>query len=266
MSLLILTLSFLFSFLSSELLLAQTVLIPDQAVSAKDYFSQCQAEEYICAADFQLKQLQEKPTPLFDSLIDSISLSDSQFLKMLPKRIQEVLQNEIISVDQLSMLLRLVQQTESEGNRLLLNEIKFLLDQLEKQKKTNDLQEDFVVFFKVPIKKENFSKIKKSILNISYFEISFNRLAQQRNTKESGLTEPQYLVTGNCEKFQLNIETEPLRNKLYFENSCGWSKPFQHSSEKMLSVVSNNKSWFVAGALIIGAAVIANQYEFTIQY
>ncbi len=266
MSLLILTLSFLFSFLSSNLLMAQTVLIPDQAVTAEDYFSRCNIEGNICAANFQLEQLQGKPTPLFDSLIDSISLTEIQFLKALPKKIQEILENEMISVEQLSMLYRLVQQTESESNRLLLIEIKFLLDQLDSQKKTAELQEDFVVFFKVPIKKENFKKMKRSILNITYSEISFNRLAQQRNTKKNSSTEPQYLVTGNCEKFQLNLETEPLKYKLYFENSCGWTKSFQQSSERMFTVVNNNKSWFIAGALVVGAALIANQYEFTIQY
>lgn len=266
MRLVILTLSFLFSLMSSDLLLAQTVLIPDQAVTATDYFNQCKTDGYVSAAAFQSSQLQEKPTPMFDSLIDSISLSDNQFLKALPKKIGEILENEIISVEQLRMLHRLLQQTESENNRLLTGEIKFLLDQMESQKKTLNFEEDFVVFFKVALKKENFSKVKQSILNVKYFEISFNRLAQQRNTQENRAPEPQYLVIGNCENFQSILETEPLKNKIYFENSCGWSKPFQQSSEKMYTAFIDHKSWFIAGALVIGAALIANQYEFTLQY
>ena len=124
MSLILLMIAFLISPLTNQFVFAQTVLIPDQWVSAEDYLTKCKMDGYICVQNFQLTNIQEKPTPLFDELIDSIDLSNKVFLTALPKKIQHILQVEMISADQLNMLVRLLEPIESSDNRLILSEVK----------------------------------------------------------------------------------------------------------------------------------------------
>ncbi len=266
MSLLILITTFLISLLTNQFAFAQTVLIPDRLVSAEDYLAKCKLDGYICVQNFQLKVIQEKPTPLLDELIDSIDLSNKDFLIGLAKKVRHILQTEMISADQLDMLIRLLESIESSETRLLLAEVKFISNTLAGEKKLTHFDEDFIVFFKIPLKIANFYKIKKSLIDLPFYEVTFNRLAQQRTTNGKNTSEPEFLISGNCEKFTNNLDTEPTKSKIYFEKSCGWTNRFQESSEKMYHGLNENKNWILTTALILGAAVIANQYEFKIQY
>ena len=266
MSLILLMIAFLISPLTNQFVFAQTVLIPDQMVSAEDYLTKCKMDGYICVQNFQLTNIQNKPTPLFDELIDSIDLSNKVFLTALPKKIQHILQVEMISADQLNMLVRLLEPIESSDNRLILSEVKFISSMLTSEKKLTNFDEDFIIFFKIPIKKANFEKIKKSVFDLPYYEVVYNRLAQPRSTNGKNTPDFEFLISGTCKKFTTNLETEPMKSKIYFEKSCSWTDGFEESTQKMYHAVSENKHWIITGVLILSAALVANQYEVTFQY
>ena len=262
----LLTLSLLFALFTDSSAFAQTLLIPDTTVLAENYTEKCELEGYICMGNFQFKNIAAESTPQFDSLIDSLDLSNKSFLGSLPKKIQSILQDESISTDQLEMLVRLLEQIQTEQSRLLLNELNFVAKLVQKDQRIVNFNQDFIVFFKVPMKKSNLLKIKKSLLALPYYEVSFNKEIQKKTSTGKQIKTADYLVTGSCENAVTSIDSDSVKWKIMSEKSCGWTKNFTETTTTVYKKAKQNKGWIVTGALLISAALLANQYEIKFEF
>ncbi len=245
---------------------AETLLIPDQMVTAEYYFEKCQLEGYICAQNFQVKSLQEKPTPLFDAFVDSIDLSSKNFLEKIPKQIQQILKTEMISVQQLNMLLHLLEQTDATENQLLLKEMKTIYNLIAGEKKISLMTENFILFFKEPMAKSRLEKMNARLIGVPYYEINYNRLALLKSTQSADDSLPGYLAAGECDQWTTVLPIESVKWKVLSEKSCGWGKEFQNSSQQIYTTVIKNKNWFLTGALIIGAVALASHHEVVVEF
>ncbi len=261
-----LIITFLLSLFTFKTVQAQTVLIPDMSVTAEDYNKKCQADGYTCIQSYQLNTISAQPTPLFDSFIDSIDLLSKSFLSSMPKQVQRILQEEMISPEQLDMLCRLLEQAPSEQSRILLNEIKYITHLLQKEKRINLLTQDFIVFFKTPLSLGSLARLNKTVVQLPYFEITYNQVATQQKIKNKSRTEPIFLVTGSCETAVPSLDMDSTKWKIISEKSCGWSKDLQQTSKIVVSNIKENKNWIVIGSLLVGAAVLSSQYELKFQF
>ena len=223
--------------------------------------AKCVGEGYICTQKFFFEQASSKPTPLFDQLIDSIDLTDKNYVSQLPTAIKNVLQAEMISTEQLEMLARLLEQVQNEtkdtqGVKQLLNEVTYIQNTLVSAKNADLNQEKFVIFFKKAFTISDFNKIKKSYLHLPSVEIAYNTLP---NTSEN-------LITGICENAHLNEQMQVTSWKVMSEKTCSWSESFGKSTAGFTSTIKENKGWIITGAVLIGAAILVNQYEVKFQF
>lgn len=245
---------------------AQTILIPDQTVAAQDYVAKCQQPGYTCVQKYLIDQTVEKPSVLFDALIDSIDVSNKLFIDTLPKQVQNILQSEMISFEQLEMLIRLLEQSQDGAKDLkttsqLISELKYIQSASTSVNAPNFSSEDVVVFFKRPYSHENFQKLKKSYLNLPYVEIRFASAPNLNFTKSKVQNTANSLVTGTCENAVISPVITTTQWKILSEKSCGWSETLNKSSSGFTTTIKENKGWILTGALIIGAALLTKQYE-----
>lgn len=263
--------SLLMTVLNSNVALADMLLIPDSTISIEQYASKCQLDGYSCTQKYFYEQQVQQSNPLFDKLIDSIDLSNKNFVDTLPKSIVNILQKEMISLEQLEMLMRLLEQTqdhskEAKSIKQLTDELTYIQNSIPTEKNFNMNQEKFIVFFKKPFSVEAFKKIKKSYLNLPYAEISFNQLPVLNSMKGTNFSAPEALVTGICEKANIQEDIKTTQWKIMSDKSCSWSESLATSTSGFTSTIKENKGWLITGAVLIGAAILASQYEVKFQF
>ena len=261
-----LIISFFIGLFSSQFVKAQTVLIPDSTVTSEAYFKKCQLDGYICVQNFQIQTLQKKATPQFDAFIDSIDLGNKTFLTGMTKQIQQILKQEPISIEQVNMFIRLLEQAETVQSQLLVNELKFVLGALKSERKFTLTKEPFIIFFKTPLSLANFTKMKKSVLELPFYAIDFNQEPSLQKTTDKTNSPTEYFVTGQCDAAKPSADFEGSKWQIMSEQSCGWSKSFSDSSKTVYKKLDQNKHWILTGALVIGAAILASQYDVQLQY
>ncbi len=247
---------------------ADTLLIPDNTVSFEVYNNKCHADGYQCTPKYFVDQVMAKPTPLFDSFMETLDLSNKEFINGAVKNIQNLLQQEMITVLQLEMLERLLSQLQaanlSRADQLL-KEVKFIQLELQKEKQNGSTDEKFIVYFKTSLPISKFIKMKKSYLNIPYVEINYNLTPRYSSLK--GLqSETVELVAGVCESARLTIDTDYPSWKIFSNASCGWTKSISQNATSFATAVNNNKGWLLVGALTLGAVMLANHYEVQFQF
>ncbi|MFZ3230814.1 MAG: hypothetical protein WA160_11465 [Pseudobdellovibrio sp.] len=255
----------LFYFSTIQQTYAATLLIPDSTVSVENYNKKCQIDGYLCTQKYFLNQEFQKPAPLFNALIDSIDLSDKSFVNNLTKNVQTILKTEMISTEQLEMLIRLLDQVEeinkeSKVIKQIALELKYILSSIPPEKDIDLMQGKFIVFFKKHISIDSFKKIKKSYLNIPYQEIRFNQFPLvSSNQNES-------LVSGFCESAKVSANIENIQWQILSEKSCSWTESFGKSTTGITTTIKEHKGWLITGALILGVAILTSQYDVKLQF
>ena len=249
---------------------AETLLVPDATVTFDLYQTKCQETGYICTSKYFYDSIVQKPTPQFTEFIDSIDLSNKAFVDGASKKILRILQAEMISPLQLDMLLRLLVQINTNEtnskNKELITELQFILSTFNSSNKTVPLDPEFIVFFKTPLSKVQFEKIKSSYLKLPYAEIFFNHDIKYAVTNSNVPTADHNLVEGTCERSHLTSEVEVVSWKVLSNESCGWSQTLKQASTSTYSTLKENKGWVLVGGLVLGAILISNQYEVHFQF
>ncbi len=247
---------------------ADTLLIPDNSISIEVYNNKCHADGYQCTQKYFLDQVIAKPTPLFDLFMESLDLSNKEFINSAVKNIQNLLQQEMITVSQLEMLERLLSQLQtanvSRADQLL-KEVELIQLEFKKEKLSGLTEEKFIVYFKTPLPISKFNKLKKSYLNIPYIEINYN-LTPRLSSLKGLLPETVELVVGVCENARLTADTDYPSWKIFSNASCGWAKTVAQNATSFATAVNNNKGWLLIGALTLGAVMLANHYEVQFQF
>ena len=250
---------------------ADTLLVPDQSVSAEKYFSKCHLPGYQCTSKYFIDHELTSATPQLDSFLETIDLSNKTFVDSAQKKIQVIIQSEMISISQLDMILRLLEQMNSQNlakpNRLA-EEIKFIRAGLTTDLKipVDELETDQVVYFKTLMTKNKFLKIKASYLSLPYTVTSYNHIPAHRTTKDQFNGSDENLISGACETAKLTTEIESVTWKVMSENSCGWTQSLTQSTSSVVTTVKENKNWFITGAVVLGAIILASKYDVTFQF
>ena len=251
--------------------MADTLLIPDQSVSLEKYLAKCRLPGYQCTNKYFNDHEISAATPQLDSFLDSIDLSNKDFVDSAQKKIQSILQNEMISVAQLDMILRLLEQmnTQNSGKPArLAEEIKFIRLGLTADLKVpiEELEIENVVYFKTLMTRNKFLKIKASYLSLPYSVISFNHIPMHKTTKDQFENSKDDLIMGTCETAKLATEIDVVSWKVMSEDSCGWTQSLTQNTTSAMTTVKENKNWLITGALILGALVLANKYDVSFQF
>lgn len=263
---------FLSIFLLTPLLAnADMLLVPDQSVSLEKYLSKCHLSGYQCTSKYFVDHEIFAATPQLDNFLDSIDLSNKEFVDSAQKKIQLILQKEMISVSQLDMILRLLEQMNSQNlvkPARLVEEIKFIRAGLTSESKVSfdESEVEYVVYFKTLMTKNKFLKLKTSYLSLPYSVIAFNHIPIHRSTKDQFQTVSENLISGTCESAKLMTEIDVVTWKVMSEDSCGWTQSLNQNTSSVMSNVKENKNWYITGALVLGAIVLANKYDISFQF
>ncbi len=267
MKLLTLSLTLLLPFICA----ADTLLIPDQTVSQTRYLTKCHAVGYQCTTKYFADHELASITPRLDAFFDSVDLTNKEFVDTAQKKIQLIIQDEMISISQLDMILRLFEQMNAQSlgkSGRLVEEIKFIRQSLPNDSKAayDESEVETVIYFKTTLPKSKFLKLKQSYLSLPYTVITFNHAPIHTTTKEKLAAGSPALVTGVCEKAQLNNEIEGMPWNVMSEASCGWTQSLAQNTSSVMTTVIENKGWLLVGALTIGALVLANKYDISFQF
>ena len=271
MSAIILLISFIVTILNAQNVFAETVLVPDDSIGIEQYTAKCHLDGYTCTQKYFYDEQVQKPTPQFDALIDSIDLADKNFVANLPKTVQNILQKEMVSIEQLEMMMRLLEQSQDQIKEMkaikqLTDELRYIQTSLPNDKTFNLNQEKMVVFFKKVFTVEAFKQIKKSYLNLPYVEIYFNKVPVTNSMKTKSYAATENLVNGICENANISGNVALTQWKVMSKKSCGWSESITKSTSGFTSTIKENKGWLITGAVLIGAAILASQYEVKFQF
>lgn len=250
---------------------ASTLLIPDSSVSYEKYTDKCRLEGYQCTAKFFTDKALLSASPQMDSFLDSIDFSNKEFVDGAQKKIQAILQTEMISATQLDMIQRLLEQMNSQNlgkPGKLIEEIKFIRQGLspEALAVADGREAETVIYFKTVLSKTKFLKIKPSYLHLPYVLITYNQVPVHALMPVRNLAETFPLVTGTCETAKVNAELDVNSWNVMSEVSCGWTQSLTQNTSGMVSTVKENKGWLIIGALTIGALILANKYDVSFQF
>lgn len=258
-------------FVTPLLSFADTLLIPDQTVSIEKYFAKCHLNGYLCTTKYFIDREISAGTPQLDAFFDSVDLANKDFVDTAQKKIQSILQTEMISVSQLDMVLRLLEQMNSQNlgkPARLIEEIKFIRLGLSSDftPSADGLESEMVVYFKTVLPKNKFLKIKPSYLGLPYTVLNFNRAPLRTTTKDRLEVTKNDLIAGLCENAKPTFEIDSTTWKVMSAASCGWTQAVSQNTSTAMAVVKENKSWIVVGALAIGAIVLASKYDVSFQF
>lgn len=249
---------------------AAVLLVPDTNVLFANYQTECKKNGYQCTYDFFQSQLASEPTPLFDNFINSVDLSTAEFKQSALNNLQNLLTKEMISEDQLDLILTFLQQLREEGHAVSKSSLleKSLLKAKELLQKSKPLleadQENYIIFMKKALPTSELKKINSVLLRLPYYQMNFNKTPLFKAKNQN--TTSQDLAIGFCEKAQINDLIQNQHWQILNHKPCSFNEQIQKVTSAATTKISENKSWILTGALLIGAAVLMSQYEVKLQF
>ncbi len=249
---------------------ADVILLPEKNVPFSVYRAACEKPGYVCTDKYFFDQITTKETVQFDELVNLIDLSSSVYLQSFTKNLTLVLQKEILSEEQLEMAIRLTSQIkELIANKnqisLLETELKQMKEFLEKSAPPGQVS-SFVVLFKRKVSEEDFKKLKSTMIKFSAVRLDFASLPVDISTRQKQSAKTEALLNGACEKAQLNSAITLVGWQPYSSERCSLAESLSVASKSVTTSFIENKKWWVTGAVIIGAAILLNQYEVQFQF
>ena len=248
----------LISYLCAHTLHAQVLLLPTTDRNFELYREQCQKEGYLCTTNYLLDQLQKRPTPQFDLLLEELDYSSKEFCNELVTRSLKILRTEMISAEQAEILVKLLNQAKSFVNAQNLKPLQAIEKQLQEDldlvQRTNlkELPAEFIVVFKKPVSRFQSGFLKDKIEKIHFI--------QSLSTHEN-------LVSGICGNEQVHSAVQDIKWQIDRESSCGFSNQIANLSRSSTSFVKENKNALLVGSLIaVGAVILLNKYEVEVSF
>lgn len=237
---------------------ADTILVPDLNVSFELYKEHCAKPGYICTTNFNLERIQNQSTPQFDLLLNDLDYLSENFRKDLAGRSLNILKNEMLSVEQIEILLKLLEQAQdfSSGDKIKqLQTIKRQLEetlQLLQNNPLPELTESFFVVFKRPTSEKNFKKIDQQTLRIKAAKIDFNRDSETRLA----------FVQGQCELAQVHSLFQNEKWLIDSNQNCHFSQTITKAATLTSEFVQEHKTALViTGLAAVGAALLLKNYD-----
>lgn len=248
----------LIAFFFFHSLQAQVLLLPTADRHFELYREQCQKEGYLCTTNFLLDTLQKLPTPQFDLLLEELDYSSKEYCNGLTKRVLNILKTEMISIEQVEILIKLLGQAKSFVASQNLKSLQAIEVQLQEDlalvQKVNlkELPAEFIVVFKKPLPLNLHSKFRSTFLKEKSERIKFTQaLLQQEN-----------LVSGACGNENIHSSVQDVKWQIDHENTCGFSSQVVNLSRSSANFVKENKNSLLIGSVLaISAVLLMNKYE-----
>jgi hypothetical protein len=263
-------------FLFSPNLLADVLLIPTTEQNFDSYYAGCTQENSVCSTSLILNRIESAATPKYDQLIMDLQLESPEFTTALSSGIVEIVENEMISLDQLESLINILQRSEevfkNRRNSLLRAELGQYLELIRRSPSVKNFE---YIYLKKPMGKVPLTKLET---------LSFKPYSKKINFKgETIAGEILPFKKNRCSKSALSeIGSEYFSSYTYVfveESNCSWtdsiseifsnSKPTANSEQVVGSkykFTSHEKNILVWSALAIGAGLFLSQFEFQIEY
>ena len=270
MNLLVMIFILLSLFVSGQVSLADVVLIPHPRSSFAAYRESCEKASYICSDKYFIDIYYQKETPQFDELINSIDLSSTVWVQTFSKSLTKILQAEMISEVQLEMVLKLVAQVKeivSNKNQIsmLEAELKRIKDYLAKTTESSP-SENFIIFFKRKMTEKDFLVFKSTLVNIPAVWLHYSSMPKMFSAQSRLPKNSEDLLSGRCETAQLNKNLNLTGWQAYTSESCSLTEDFSAVSKTVTTHITENKKWWIAGAVVVGAAILLNRYDLQFQF
>lgn len=253
----------LFILFLSSFSYAQVLLVPSADRGFETYKTNCEKPGYLCTTSFFLEQAQKQATPQFDLLIDEIDYSAKEFRENLPDRILKVLKSEMISIDQVEILLKLIEQTQIFMDAKKLKTLQAIEKQLQENRswvqaeESKELPSEFIIVFKKALPLKDLRKFQTSFLKPKLDSVTFNRATSST----------EYLAIGDCKSEVMHSSIQNLKWQMDREHTCDFADQFSQVSSSTSNFVSNNKTTLITvGLVAIGAALLLNNYEFEVSF
>lgn len=237
---------------------SQVLLIPSPDRNFDIYKANCQKQGYTCTTNFFLEQVQKQETPQFDLLIDELDYSSKEFRDGLSDRILKVIKTEMISVEQVEILLKLLEQaqafTEAKKNKPFQMIEKQLQENLRfvQNEEIKELPAEYLIILKKAVPSKAGQKLQTGFLKMKLEKIKYNRAVSSSD----------FLVQGDCKNEVLHPIVQNLKWQMDREKACGFTEQIGRVSSTTSDFISKNKtSLMTVGIVAVGAALLLNNYE-----
>ncbi len=252
---------------------AQILLVPDQQISYEKYLEKCHLSNYKCTMSFDLETVQNKSTPLFDQLIEKLDYLSEEFQTSFTNQIIPILNSEALSFDQIEIVLKIIGQIKnSNQNKIVLKKLNLIeseLNSLYDFSQKNELKElnaAFVILFKKAVDPTSFQKVKTLFLKVPLFYSRFNNLLSQQDSSKNLTLKNEPLMTGHCENAKLLPQIENLKWQAVENEDCHFFQTINPFSSTAENRFIQPKNLLVTGAVLLGAALLLNQYEVKFEF
>ena len=247
-------------FFLQQNLLAQTVLVPEKSVDISTYLSQCQKEGYVCSHDFVADKLKSTDTPKMNKLIEMLDIISDESRQKLPDDIYSILKSEMISLEQLSTLIQIVDKSLSlepnKKNSFLKKELTVISDKLNSMNEVTSEKTTYIVF-KKRFSENQFLQIKSNLHNFQFYKVDPFTVTE----KTMSMTE---FLTGDCEHARyaplLTAQTGSHLQPV-FTSECSFSADVQKSMSSVGGFIYEHKTPLILTIVAAGALMFMKNYD-----
>lgn len=249
--------------LFSSNLFAQVLLVPTPDRDFNSYSESCQKQGYLCTTTFFSEQLKEKETLQFDLLLEDLDYSSKEFCSELPNRILKILKTEMISLEQVEVILKLIEQAKNFSSLQQTKSLHVIETQLQEDLATIKkatlipLPAAFIMIFKKPIPSNLASQFKNRFIKYKIETINF---ALAPSSSEN-------LVLSYCKDEKIHPAISDIKWQIDSESSCGITSQFSKFSESSSNFIKENRTVLIIGsAIAIGATILFNKYDIQLSF
>ncbi len=254
---------FFFLLFLTQISFAQVLLLPDQTVDFKQYRTSCEKEGYLCTTQFQLQYVKSLETPQFDDFVNQLDYSSDTFKNEFIVKFFKILKEESISVDQIDMMVKIIQQLKEFSDvdkkkqfTLLEQQLNGLI-QLIKENQLTELPENYLIVFKTAVPSDFLKYLKPPFFKVKFYNSVFNKV----------LGEDASFVDGVCKSVQVHPSVINKKWQIESERACGLSEHFSRATKSTGDFVEKHQAGLITtGIVLVGAAILMNNYEIKLTF
>lgn len=243
---------------------AQNILVPHPTVDLAEYLIKCKSDGYICTHDYFKKTIIETESEPFNQFMESIDLQNEDYRKSLFLKIKNLLARENLNLDQIQLIVKIINRSDTIQSQNNLIPIKNELIEL-----SNDLSRifeersdsEFYILHKVILTRKQYSLLKYKIKYSRVLKV--NAYTEPTNSYDSAKS----LISGECENARFsNLLTKNNEIKYIplFSESCTNTDALT-TSKSNFNLVNYKKPiiYTAVGLLLVG---FFNQYKVDVKF
>ena len=242
----------------SSVAFSQVILLPDQTIDFKKYQTACSKEGYICTMKYNLGQVEQMETPKFNELINQLDYSSETFRNDFIPNFFRIAKDESLSIEQIEILQKIIDQLKQFSDTQRQKQFTFVENQLGelvtlvKAAELSDLPAEYLIIFKKAVPISFLKNLKPTFFKMKIFKSSF----------KSPLDSADPFVSGLCDSATIHDSLQNKKWQIESEKVCGFAEHFIQAKKSTGDFMVRNQSGLItAGLVIVGAAILMNNYE-----